>query len=163
MQLIVKNIIPILLLRLQRFEKTNEMLSNCNSLSQTRLERALRDFRGHTQHINGLKKELEQVFKRIRVIKSRVAQQYPEAFKGNLLFLSFYLWWKINIIKYKCLNISISILNFISASGAQIGPIKEEDDEYDIELRKKKESSNDDRENISKQTCEFEKDKNQYS
>lgn len=115
---------------LQRFEKTNEMLSNCNSLSQTRLERALRDFRGHTQHINGLKKELEQVFKRIRVIKSRVAQQYPEAFK---------------------------------ASGAQIGPIKEEDDEYDIELRKKKESSNDDRENISKQTCEFEKDKNQSS
>ena len=85
MQLIVKNTIPILLLRLQRFEKTNEMLSNCNSLSQTRLERALRDFRGHTQHINGLKKELEQVFKRIRVIKSRVAQQYPEAFKGNLL------------------------------------------------------------------------------
>ena len=99
MQLIVKNIIPILLLRLQRFEKTNEMLSNCNSLSQTRLERALRDFRGHTQHINGLKKELEQVFKRIRVIKSRVAQQYPEAFKGNLLFLSFSLWLKI--IKYK--------------------------------------------------------------
>ena len=85
MQLIVKNTIPLLLLRLQRFEKTNEMLSNCNSLSQTRLERALRDFRGHTQHINGLKKELEQVFKRIRVIKSRVAQQYPEAFKGNLL------------------------------------------------------------------------------
>ena len=79
------NTISILLLRLQRFEKTNEMLSNCNSLSQTRLERALRDFRGHTQHINGLKKELEQVFKRIRVIKSRVAQQYPEAFKGNLL------------------------------------------------------------------------------
>ena len=96
MQLIVKNIIPILLLRLQRFEKTNEMLSNCNSLSQTRLERALRDFRGHTQHINGLKKELEQVFKRIRVIKSRVAQQYPEAFKGNLLFLSFSLWLEIN-------------------------------------------------------------------
>ena len=97
MQLIVKNIIPILLLRLQRFEKTNEMLSNCNSLSQTRLERALRDFRGHTQHINGLKKELEQVFKRIRVIKSRVAQQYPEAFKGNLLFHRFSFRSEINI------------------------------------------------------------------
>ena len=161
MQLIVKNIIPILLLRLQRFEKTNEMLSNCNSLSQTRLERALRDFRGHTQHINGLKKELEQVFKRIRVIKSRVAQQYPEAFKGNLLGKS--IESDFGTIKYKCLNMSISILNFISASGAQIGPIKEEDDEYDIELRKKKESSNDDRENISKQMCEFEKDKNQSS
>ena len=97
MQLIVKNTIAILLLRLQRFEKTNEMLSNCNSLSQTRLERALRDFRGHTQHINGLKKELEQVFKRIRVIKSRVAQQYPEAFKGNLLFHRFSFRSEINI------------------------------------------------------------------
>ena len=97
MQLIVKNTISILLLRLQRFEKTNEMLSNCNSLSQTRLERALRDFRGHTQHINGLKKELEQVFKRIRVIKSRVAQQYPEAFKGNLLFHRFSFRSEINI------------------------------------------------------------------
>ena len=60
------------------------MLSNCNSLSATRLERALRDFRGHTQHINGLKKDLDQVFKRIRVIKSKIAQQYPEALKGNV-------------------------------------------------------------------------------
>ena len=113
MQLIVKNIIPILLLRLQRFEKTNEMLSNCNSLSQTRLERALRDFRGHTQHINGLKKELEQVFKRIRVIKSRVAQQYPEAFKGNLLFLSFSLWLeiynKVQMFEYLNLNFKFYI------------------------------------------------------
>ena len=102
------NIIPILLLRLQRFEKTNEMLSNCNSLSQTRLERALRDFRGHTQHINGLKKELEQVFKRIRVIKSRVAQQYPEAFKGNLLFHRFSfrseIYNKVQMFEYLNLN-----------------------------------------------------------
>ena len=69
--------------RLQRFEKTNEMLSNCNSLSATRLERALRDFRGHTQHITGLKKELDQVFKRIRNIKTKIAQQYPEGFEGE--------------------------------------------------------------------------------
>merc|ERR1712062_147258 len=67
---------------LQQFEKTNEMLSNCNSLSATRLERALRDFRAHTQHVNGLKKELDQVFKRIRSVKSKIAQQYPEAYKG---------------------------------------------------------------------------------
>ena len=60
------------------------MLSNCNSLSATRLERALRDFRGHTQHINGLKKELDHVFKRIRSIKSKIAVQYPEAYKGKI-------------------------------------------------------------------------------
>ena len=79
----VFNIAFSLYFRLQRFEKTNEMLSNCNSLSATRLERALRDFRGHTQHINGLKKELDQVFKRIRSIKTKIAQQYPEAYKGK--------------------------------------------------------------------------------
>ena len=85
-----KSIISVLILdiiyfsRLQRFEKTNEMLSNCNSLSATRLERALRDFRGHTQHINGLKKELDHVFKRIRSIKSKIAVQYPEAYKGKI-------------------------------------------------------------------------------
>ena len=115
MQLIVKNIIPILLLRLQRFEKTNEMLSNCNSLSQTRLERALRDFRGHTQHINGLKKELEQVFKRIRVIKSRVAQQYPEAFKGNLVFLSISFWLKNKVQMFEYLNLNFKF--YISFRG----------------------------------------------
>ena len=61
------------------------MLSNCNSLSATRLERALRDFRGHTQHINGLKKELDNVFERIRAIKTKIAQQYPEAYKGKYI------------------------------------------------------------------------------
>ena len=90
-----KSIISVLILdiiyfsRLQRFEKTNEMLSNCNSLSATRLERALRDFRGHTQHINGLKKELDHVFKRIRSIKSKIALQYPEAYKGKITSTSF--------------------------------------------------------------------------
>ena len=83
------------------------MLSNCNSLSATRLERALRDFRQHTQHINGLKKELDQVFKRIRTIKSKVAQQYPDAYRGKLssnnwIFLS--LHKLVIYIPFKCLG-----------------------------------------------------------
>merc|ERR1712109_304309 len=44
---------------LQRFEKTNEMLSNCNSLSATRLERANKDFTRHVLHLKEVKKDLE--------------------------------------------------------------------------------------------------------
>lgn len=69
--------------RLQRFEKTNEMLSNCNTLSSTRLERASKDFRNHINYLTELKKDLEVVFKRIRIIKSKLSKQNPEAFLGE--------------------------------------------------------------------------------
>jgi len=65
---------------LQRFEKTNEMLSNCNTLSATRLERASKDFRGHINHLNEMKQDLESVFKRIRAIKTKLSVQHPDAF-----------------------------------------------------------------------------------
>jgi len=65
---------------LQRFEKTNEMLTNVNSLSATRLEKAQIDFKKHTQTIEEMKKDLENVVKRIRVIKSKIAAQMPEAY-----------------------------------------------------------------------------------
>ena len=68
--------------RLQRFEKTNEMLSNCNTLSATRLERATKDFRGHINHLNEMKQDLESVFKRIRAIKTKLSVQHPDAFIG---------------------------------------------------------------------------------
>ena len=77
------------IVRLQRFEKTNEMLSNCNTLSATRLERAKRDFKGHTQHVNEMKKDLDAIFKRIRTLKAKIAAQNPEAFKGNICFCFF--------------------------------------------------------------------------
>jgi hypothetical protein len=67
---------------LQRFEKTNEMLSNCNSLSASRLERATRDFRNHMNYLTDLKKDLEVVFKRIRAIKSKATNQNPESFRA---------------------------------------------------------------------------------
>lgn len=65
---------------LQRFEKTNEMLTNVNSLSATRVEKAQMDFKKHTQVVVEMKKDLENIFKRIRAIKSKVASQHPEAF-----------------------------------------------------------------------------------
>lgn len=59
------------------------MLSNCNTLSSTRLERASKDFRNHINYLTELKKDLEVVFKRIRIIKSKLSKQNPEAFLGE--------------------------------------------------------------------------------
>ena len=75
---------------LQRFEKTNEMLSNCNTLSATRLERANRDFKIHVAYVNELRKDVEQVLKRIRNVKAKMANIYPDAFKGRQHLFKFY-------------------------------------------------------------------------
>jgi len=65
---------------LQRFEKTNEMLTNVNSLSASRLEKAQADFKKHTALVLDMKKDLEIIFKRIRGIKAKVAAQQPQAY-----------------------------------------------------------------------------------
>jgi len=67
---------------LQRFEKTNEMLTNVNTLSQTRLERATTDFKKHTALVVDMKKDLDSIFKRIRNIKAKLAKQMPEAYNS---------------------------------------------------------------------------------
>ncbi|KAJ9579503.1 hypothetical protein L9F63_004851 [Diploptera punctata] len=65
---------------LQRFEKTNEMLTNCNALSVNRLKSAGSEFKKHTQLLLEMKKDLDNIFKRIRVMKTKLAAQYPQAF-----------------------------------------------------------------------------------
>ncbi|UYV64483.1 KXD1 [Cordylochernes scorpioides] len=67
---------------LSRFEKTNEMLSNCNALSAIRLEAATREFRRHVQLLTDMKKDLDSVFRRIRIVKTKLSQQYPAAFSA---------------------------------------------------------------------------------
>ena len=67
---------------LQRFEKTNEMLSNVNSLSGVRLDRANKDFRKHTQNVLEMKKDLETIFRRLRIIKEKLNKQCPEAYSA---------------------------------------------------------------------------------
>lgn len=67
--------------RLQRFEKTNEMLLNCNALSNGRLKAANDDFKAYGKVIIDMKKDLDYIFKKIRVIKGKVANQYPDAVK----------------------------------------------------------------------------------
>nr|CAG4650440.1 EOG090X0CBU [Sida crystallina] len=66
---------------LQRFEKTNEMLVNCNALSHAHLLKANQEFKKHITLLNEVKKDLDNIFKRVRALKSKVANQYPQAFK----------------------------------------------------------------------------------
>lgn len=74
-------VIVIHIYRLQRFEKTNEMLLNCNALSNGRLKSANEDFKKHIRLISDMKKDLDYIFKKIRNIKSRIGAQYPQAMK----------------------------------------------------------------------------------
>ncbi|XP_017071677.1 kxDL motif-containing protein CG10681 [Drosophila eugracilis] len=62
---------------LQRFEKTNEMLLNCNALSQSRLKSASEDFKRHVKCLNDMKKDLDYIFRKIRVIKQKLQLQFP--------------------------------------------------------------------------------------
>jgi hypothetical protein len=66
--------------RLQRFEKTNEMLTNCNALSANRLKTIGPEFKKHTQLLLEMKKDLDYIFKKIRAIKTKLSAQYPDAF-----------------------------------------------------------------------------------
>ncbi|CAK9794724.1 KxDL motif-containing protein CG10681 [Anthophora quadrimaculata] len=65
---------------LQRFEKTNEMLTNCNQLSINRLKTAGSEFKKHTALLVEMKRDLDYIFKRIRIVKNKLSQQYPQAF-----------------------------------------------------------------------------------
>ncbi|CAH0384432.1 unnamed protein product [Bemisia tabaci] len=65
---------------LQRFEKTNEMLTNCNTLSVSRLKSAGAEFKKHTQLLTEIKKDLETIFKRIRILRGKLEKEYPEAY-----------------------------------------------------------------------------------
>lgn len=67
------------ILRLQRFEKTNEMLSNCNTLSVSRLKVANQQFKNYKQLLVDIQKDLDYTFKKICVIKSKLQSQYPES------------------------------------------------------------------------------------
>lgn len=58
--------------RLQRFEKTTEMLTNCNQLSASRLRAASGEFKKHTLLLLEMKKDLEYIFKKIRAIKTKL-------------------------------------------------------------------------------------------
>lgn len=63
------------------------MLTNCNNLCVTRLKTAAVEFKKHTALLTEMRKDLDNIFKRIQVLQSRTSSQYPEAFAGKQLFL----------------------------------------------------------------------------
>lgn len=52
--------------RLDRFEKTNEMLLNFNNLSSVRLQQMSERFVHHTRTLVDMKRDLDSIFRRIR-------------------------------------------------------------------------------------------------
>lgn len=116
--------------RLDRFEKTNEMLINFNGLSNVRLQQMNERFLLHTRTLVDMKKDLDSIFRRIRsvtihliqtptcttliidlscifrTLKGKIAKQYPEAFSSELELLFHSLF-------YKPSQISWSIVYFI--------------------------------------------------
>merc|ERR1719180_565419 len=110
---------------LQRFEKTNEMLTNVNTLSATRLDRATTDFKKHTAIVVDMKKDLDSIFRRIRNIKARLAKQMPEAYGS---------------------------VGVVEKTG-------EEDDEYDVMIRERKERDSTEQKQMNSKIEEEEQDK----
>lgn len=79
------------------------MLTNCNQLSVHRLKTAGTEFKKHIALLIEMKKDLDYIFKRIRLVKNKLSQQYPQAFNGIIN----YIHKLYNIVRY----ISYSIVN----------------------------------------------------
>nr|CAH8843372.1 unnamed protein product [Trichobilharzia regenti] len=63
---------------LSKFEKTNEMLRTVSELSEGRYRILCQELNTHTKTILSLKKEMNDVFKRIRSIKKLLATYFPD-------------------------------------------------------------------------------------
>ncbi|VDM97637.1 unnamed protein product [Thelazia callipaeda] len=63
---------------LMRFEKTNEMLANCCSLSANRLEKAKKDLNDSKQLILEMKSDLDSIFRRIRNFRNNYKSKYVD-------------------------------------------------------------------------------------
>lgn len=55
------------------------MLTNCNALSASRLKTVGPEFKKHIQLLQDMKKDLDYIYKKIRVIKAKLNTQYPDA------------------------------------------------------------------------------------
>lgn len=70
-------------------EISNEKLASLNNISESKFQAMSAEFRHHTQTLLTMKKQLDSCFRRIRLLKAKLATQYPEAYKG--MYYSTYL------------------------------------------------------------------------
>merc|ERR1711892_226058 len=61
-----------------RFEKSNEMLKNCNAIMANHMAHIGHQLTEHAKTIGLFKSDLGRVYGRIRQIKSRIRTQYPD-------------------------------------------------------------------------------------
>lgn len=59
------------------------MLVNCNALSQIHLQKAALEFKKHIQLLNEIKKDLDNIFRRVKALKAKTANNYPQQFQGK--------------------------------------------------------------------------------
>lgn len=69
---------------LARLEKANEMMETCNALCQQRLQLFDTDVRRHILMLQTMKRDLDSVFRRIRLLKARVATRHAQEYKELL-------------------------------------------------------------------------------
>lgn len=56
------------------------MLINCNSLAQTRFNFVMKDFRTYRHQLNTMKKDLDQIYLKLKTIKQKVSKNYGEQY-----------------------------------------------------------------------------------
>ncbi|KAI6224354.1 KxDL motif-containing protein [Aphelenchoides fujianensis] len=77
----IEEILAVQRKTLDRFEKTNEMLATCRSLSEKRMEDARKQFNAGKETVNQAKSDLESVFKKLNTIKAALSARYPEIYE----------------------------------------------------------------------------------
>ncbi|UJR27886.1 hypothetical protein I4U23_009151 [Adineta vaga] len=65
---------------LEQLDKSNEILDGINRISAKRYIDATKEYSNHTQLLLSMKSDLDSIFKRIKVLKTRLNKKYPEAY-----------------------------------------------------------------------------------
>ena len=69
---------------LHTLELSNSKLASLNNISEKTYEKTVSQFRHNIKMLQDMKKQLDSIFRRIRVLKGRVAAGYPQAYAAAL-------------------------------------------------------------------------------